>query len=72
MLQILLFFAKKEVKLNNSNKVGLNVFADTTANSVYIDPLASRSATKLNHIKNKVNNLGKAKLRSRARVLFIY
>ena len=72
VFQILLFFARKEVKLDSSNKVGLNVFTDTTANSVYIDPLASRSATELNHIENGVNSLGETELRSRARVLFVH
>ena len=72
VLQILLFFARKEVKLGGGDKVGLNVFANTTADSVYIDPLASRGATELNHVKNGVDGLGKAKLRSRAGVLFVH
>ena len=72
VLQILLFFARKEVKLGGGDKVGLNVFADTTANSVYIDLLASRGTTELNHVKNGVDGLGKTELRSRARVLFVY
>ena len=72
MLQILLFFARKEVKLDSSNKVGLDVFVDTTTNFVCIDPPASRGATELNHIENRVNGLDKAELRSRARVLFVY
>ena len=72
MLQILLFFAGKEVKLGGGDKVGLDVFADTTADSVCINPPASRDATELNHVKNGVNGLGEAELRSRARVLFIH
>ena len=72
VLQILLFFARKEVKLGDNDKVGLDVFADTTANSVYIDLPASHGATELNHVENRVNSLGEAELRSRARVLFIY
>ena len=72
VLQILLFFARKEVKLGDSDKVGLNVFVDTTADFVYIDSPASRGATELNHVKNGVDSLGKTELRSRARVLFIH
>ena len=72
VLQILLFFTKKEVKLGDSDKVGLDVFADTTANFVYIDPPASRGATELNYIENRVDGLDEAELRSRARVLFIH
>ena len=72
VLQILLFFAGKEVKLGDSDKVGLDVFADTTADSVYIDSLASRGATELNYVENGVDGLGEAELRSRAGVLFVY